>query len=369
MESTPPYERIKLSKAMTNSGESLQLRTAQFYEDADIEVRTDSQVTGIDTDKNEVALASGEEVGYTKLILATGSTPRKLDCPGSDLNNIFVLRTPDDANGIAREGKDKNVVLQGSSFIAMEVAAYFAGKANSITVVGRSRPFEKSLGGEIGQFFMDFYEKKGVKFVLGTTIEKANESEAIAGVVGSVTLKNGKELLADLVVTGMGVTPNTTFLKGSGINLSTGGFVEVNKYMETNAPNVWAAGDVVSFPLFTSSDDTSVSIGHWQLAHSLGRNAALNMLGEKEPIRSVPFFWTAVFGMSFRYAGHATNGFDDIVYEGSVSEGSFAAYYCKDEEVVAVGTLKMDPRAAQFANLLKAGKKLARADVNSEWYS
>ena len=236
-----------------------------------------------------------------------------------------------------------------------------------MTVVGRSLPFERSLGAEIGRYFKQLFEKKGVQFKLGTSISEIKESPSGAGQIGSVSLGDGSEVTADVLVCGIGVEPNTGFLKKCNLNLSDGGYVTVDEFMGTNVPNIWAAGDVVSFPLFLA-EGAQVSIGHWQLAQALGRNAALNLLGKREAVRSVPFFWTVLFGMSFRYAGHAAHGFDDILYEGSVAEGSFAAYYCKGQEVVAVGTLKKDPRAAQFANLLKSGRKLAKNQINEEWY-
>ena len=236
-----------------------------------------------------------------------------------------------------------------------------------MTVVGRSLPFERSLGGEIGRYFKSVFENKGVRFEIGTSISEINESGSNPGEVGSVMLANGSKVDADVVVCGIGVTPNTDFLRNCGVSLSAGGYVAVDEFMGTSVPNVWAAGDVVSFPLFFA-DWTKVSIGHWQLAHALGRNAALNVMAKKEAIRSVPFFWTVLFGMSLRYAGHASQGFDDILYEGSVADGSFAAYYCKGDNVVAVSTLKKDPRAAQFANLLKEGRNLTKKQVNQEWY-
>ena len=236
-----------------------------------------------------------------------------------------------------------------------------------MTVVGRSLPFERSLGTKIGQYFKDLFESKGVQFNLGTSISKISESATNPGEVGNVSLESGSEVTADVVVCGIGVTPNTDFLKNCGVSLSDEGYVAVDEFMGTSVSNVWAAGDVVSFPLFTA-DGAKVSIGHWQLAQALGRNAALNVMGDKEAVRSVPFFWTVLFGMSLRYAGHAAQGFDDILYEGNVAEGSFAAYYCKGDYVMAVSTLKKDPRAAQFANLLKSGRKLAKSQVHSEWY-
>ena len=236
-----------------------------------------------------------------------------------------------------------------------------------MTVVGRSLPFERSLGAEIGQYFKHFFESKGVEFRLGTSISEINGSASNPEEVGSASLEDGSEVKADVLICGIGVSPNTDFLKNSGVSLSDGGYVAVDEFMGTSVSSVWAAGDVVSFPLFLA-DGAKVSIGHWQLAQALGRNAALNVMGKQEPVRSVPFFWTVLFGMSFRYAGHAAEGFDDILYEGSVEEGSFAAYYCKGHNVVAVGTLKKDPRAAQFANLLKNGRKLHKDQVHDEWY-
>lgn len=123
MEQTPPYERIKLSKAPTSSAESLRLRTQDFYDGADIEVRTASLVVDVNTDENVVELADGSTVAYSKLVIASGCSATKLECPGAaDLTNVFALRSPEDANGIAAAaGKDKHVVVLGTSFIGMEV--------------------------------------------------------------------------------------------------------------------------------------------------------------------------------------------------------------------------------------------------------
>lgn len=122
MEPSPPYERIKLSKALTSTAESLRLRPQQFYADADIEVRTASQVVNVIPDKNQVELSDGQMIGFTKLVIASGCMAKKLDCPGSDLRNVFALRSPADANSIAAAaGQDKHVVVLGTSFIAMEV--------------------------------------------------------------------------------------------------------------------------------------------------------------------------------------------------------------------------------------------------------
>ena len=125
MESSPPYERIKLSKALTSTAVNLRLRPQQFYDDADIEVRTASQVVNVNPDKKEVELSDGQILGFTKLVIASGCMAKKLECPGSDLRNVYALRTPADANSIAAVAeKDKFVVVLGTSFIAMEVGQF-----------------------------------------------------------------------------------------------------------------------------------------------------------------------------------------------------------------------------------------------------
>ena len=232
-----------------------------------------------------------------KVVVATGSTPRKLQSPWCDLENVFVLRTPSDANVIAEVAKDGEAVVIGSSFIGMEVAAFLSGKAKKVTVIGGgSVPFEKSLGTEVGEYFKAMHVSKGVEFAMPDSIADVVGRE---GKLSEVVLKSGRTLPADVLVCGIGVTPNTDFLKGSGVELTERGCVKVDEMMSTSVGNVFAAGDVVSYPLFLEGG-RSVNIGHYQLSMSLGRNAALNLLGKEIPIRSVPFFWTQMFGKSLR---------------------------------------------------------------------
>lgn len=240
---------------------------------------------------------------------------------GKELSNIFILRTPQDANKIAAAGKNKNVLIIGSSFIGMEVilklfyslfnncfqhiyqfqiAAYFADKAALVTVVGNSSlPFEKSLGREIGEYLKGLHETKGVKFIANTSVQKYIGDDE--GQVKQVELKNGATVEADVVVLGVGVTPNTQFLKDTDIDLNDYGYVKVNSHLESSVSGIYAAGDIAQFPL-KCFDNAEVSIGHWGLAMTMGRCVGRNVaLGNKEEFQSVPFFWTAQYGKSVRY--------------------------------------------------------------------
>ena len=190
------------------------------------------------------------------------------------------------------------------------------------------------------------------------------------GNLSKVKLQNGQELEADVCVLGIGVVPNTDYLEGSGIDRDSRGFVQVDATLKSRSKsNVYAAGDIAKFPLRLRylDDDVEVAIGHWQLALSHGKTAGLNVGNDDEAkeVNSVPFFWSMQFGKSLRYAGHAPRGFDDVVIDGSVQEGKFAAFYMKNDTAMAVATVMMDPVAADFANLLLEGKTLARADLST----
>lgn len=268
-EPDPPYDRPKLSKAMSSTGQDLRLRPKEFYDEADIEVLTGAKVVRVDTASKKIhhTVDGGEKeavMDYTKLVLATGSTPRRPQVPGGDLENVFVLRTPADGNAIVEAGKGKDVVVIGSSFIGMEVAAHMADKAKSVTVVGTSAiPFERSLGEKVGRYLQSMHDTKGIKFAMP---EGVAEIAGTGGKATEVVLKSGKRLPADVVVAGIGVIPNTAFLRDSEIALTDRGFIKVNEFMATSSDDVWAAGDVVSFPLFIA-DDTHVNIGHYQVLH------------------------------------------------------------------------------------------------------
>lgn len=301
-------------------------------------------------------------INYTHLVLATGGSPRSISSSGSDLANIFYLRSPQDANAIVEGAKGKKVVIVGSSFIGTEVAAFLSDKAESVTIIGRTKyPLERSLGPEVGELVRSMHEAKGVRFVGNANVLGFKGQD---GRVASVMIDNPEESIpADLVVVGIGCVPATKFLLESDVILDGQGYVEVNQHLETNVPNVYAVGDIAKFPLSIHQESPRVAIGHWQIAQSHGRLAGLNIGHEtKELVRTVPFFWTVQYGKSFRYSGYCPS-WDDIVYDGQVSSGSFVAYYCLEDCVQAVATLGKDPIAADFANLLMSGKRLLKKDA------
>ncbi|XP_032899490.1 apoptosis-inducing factor 3 isoform X3 [Amblyraja radiata] len=359
MEMHLPYDRPKLSKSLECQAEQITLRSKEFLSQYDIEMQTGREVVSVDVKNKVVHFKDGLKMEYTNLLIATGSRPKPLQCQGADLENVYQLRTPEDANCIAKLANDRNAVIVGASFIGMEVAAYLTDKSHSVSVIGiENIPFRKVLGEKVGQSIMKMFETNRVKFYLQNEVSELRGQD---GKVKEVVLKSGKILRADVCVVGIGVVPATLFLKQSGINMDSKGFLPVNKLMQTNMPGVFAAGDIVTFPL-AFRNNKKVNVGHWQMAHVHGRIAALNILGKGVEINTVPYFWTAMFGKSIRYAGHG-EGFDDVIIQGDLDERKFVAFYTKSDEVIAVSSMNYDPIVSKVAEVMASGRTIKKRDV------
>ncbi|KAG9487849.1 hypothetical protein GDO78_007575 [Eleutherodactylus coqui] len=376
-----PYDRSKLSKSMDSQAEQILLRSKEFFHTYNIEVLTETQVVNVDTKSKMVVFKDGFRMEYNKLLIATGSTPKTLTCKGKELDNVFTIRTPEDANRVVKLATDRNAVIVGASFLGMEVAAYLCEKAHSVSVVELENiPFKKFLGEKVGLAIMKMFESNRVKFYMQTEVSELREQE---GKLKEVVLKSGKVLRADVCVIGIGASPTTGFLKQSGVTIDSKGYIPVNKMMQTNVPGVFAAGDVVTFPL-AFRNNKKVNVPHWQMAHMQGRIAALNMLAQGTEINTIPYLWTAMFGKSIRYAGNG-EGFDDVIIQGDIEELKFVAFYTRrsvrtlypnskmtslvdqwrNDEVIAVASMNYDPIVSKVAEVMSSGKSIRKRDVET----
>ncbi|XP_048370307.1 apoptosis-inducing factor 3 isoform X1 [Sphaerodactylus townsendi] len=354
-----PYDRPKLSKSMDCHPDQIALRPKEFFRMYDIEVLTEMQVVAVDIKNKTAVFKDAFKMEYNKLLLATGSTPKTLSCKGKEVENVFNIGTVEDANRVVKLATSKNAVVVGASFLGMEVAAYLTEKAHSVSVVELEEvPFKKFFGEKVGRAILKMFENNHVKFYMQTEVSELREQD---GKLKEVVLKSGKILRADVCVIGIGATPATGFLKQSGINMDSKGFIVVNKMMQTNFPGIFAAGDAVAFPL-ALRNNKKVNIPHWQMAHMQGRIAALNMLAHGTEISTVPCLWTAMFGKSIRYTGHG-EGFDDVIIQGDLDELKFVAFYTKNDEVVAVASMNYDPIVSKVADVMGAGRAIRKRDV------
>ncbi|XP_038139938.1 apoptosis inducing factor mitochondria associated 4 [Cyprinodon tularosa] len=361
-DSLPPFDKPKLSKAMNVESSNILLRQDDFYQQYGIEMWIGKEVVSVNPTKKSVMMSNGSSVLYDQLLISTGCRARSLSCPGSDLKGVHLLQCYDNAKEIHASSVGKRAVVIGASFIGMEAASYLSDKAASVALVGPTEfPFEKSLGPEIGKMTKKMLEEANVKFFMNN---KVKEIRGENGKVKEVVLNDGTVLEADVVIAGIGVVPNTDFLEGSDVAVDSRKAVIVDKFMRTNVPDIFSAGDVTSFPL-TIRRDQSVNIAHWQMAHAHGRVAALNMLNKPTTIESIPFFWSVLGGKSIRYAGYG-EGYTEIIFKGKVEERKFLAFYIKDEVVVAASSLMFDPAVAHVAELMAKGTVITKAQAQSE---
>ncbi|XP_039224160.1 apoptosis-inducing factor 3-like isoform X2 [Crotalus tigris] len=262
-----PYDKTKLTQDLGAPAESLYLRSQSFLDAHNIEVWKQREVVSVDPAGKMAHFRDGTSQAYSSLLIATGCSPRKLQCPGCSLGNVCTLLTPEDANWILAWALGKTVVIVGASFIGMEVAGNLVGKAAQVQVVEKEeRPYQLTLGGQVGTVAMKMLEAQGVLFHLKTDVAQMQGEN---GKVTNVILSNGSVLPADLVVVGIGNTPNTSFVQGSSIKLDRTGSILVDLFMKTSAPSVFAAGDVASFPVALAGGK-STPIYHWQIAQAHG---------------------------------------------------------------------------------------------------
>ncbi|KAM9194363.1 apoptosis-inducing factor 3 isoform 1-T1 [Dugong dugon] len=354
-----PYDRPKLSKSLDTQPEQLALRPKEFFRAYGIEVLTEAQVVTVDVRNKKAVFKDGFKLEYSKLLLAPGSSPKTLSCKGKEVENVFTIRTPEDANRVVRLARGRNAVIVGAGFLGMEVAAYLTEKAHSVSVVEMEEtPFRKFLGERVGRALMKMFENNRVKFYMQTEVLELRAQE---GKLKEVVLKSSKVVRADVCVVGIGAVPATGFLRQSGICLDSRGFIPVNKMMQTSVPGVFAAGDAVTFPL-AWRNNRKVNIPHWQMAHAQGRVAAQNMLAQEAEISTLPYLWTAMFGKSLRYAGYG-EGFDDVIIQGDLEELKFVAFYTKGDEVIAVASMNYDPIVSKVAEVLASGRAIRKREV------
>ncbi len=267
-----------------------------------------------------------------------------LDLPGSDLSNIFLLRTYEDADRIiAAAQSGTRVVVVGDSFIGMETAASLTQRQLQVAIVAPGAvPFEKVFGKQIGEMLKQQHEQHGIQFHTGKVSQFEGEVK-----VRRIILNNGDYLDADLVIVGIGVRPATDYLQG--VTLNPAGGVPVDQYLQA-ADGLYAAGDIAAFP--DPRTGKSVRIEHWRLAEQHGRVAAYNMVGQPTKFDNVPFFWTNQFDLRVDYVGHADE-WDEIIVDGDISKPEFIAYYVKGDRVLAASGCKRDRQTSALLELMR----------------
>lgn len=365
-EAHAPYIRPPLSKGYLNGSDGLDavyVHPDEWYAENRIELTTGTAVTSIDPAHHQVALANGETVTYDKLLLATGSSPRLLPIDGADLDGVHYLRTLDDSMALQMQLKagGKKLVLIGSGWIGMEVAATARALGNEVTILERDPiPLAIALGDELGTLFAEMHKQHGVELHTSVIVDKiVGEGRNATG----VALDTGETFPADLVLIGVGAVPNVSLAEEAGIAVERGILTDAS--LQTSDPDIYAAGDVANamHPLIGQR----LRSEHWANALNEGPAAARAMLGQQVSFDNIPYFYTDQYDLGMEYSGYGplTKG-AKVVYRGNRDGHEFIAFWVADGKVVAGMNVNVWDVNEQVQRIIRDGKSVDEARLSDE---
>ncbi|HEV2075879.1 MAG TPA: FAD-dependent oxidoreductase [Thermoleophilaceae bacterium] len=367
-EPDPPYHRPPLSKEYLRGEASRTDALVQpegWWDENDVELLTRTSAMRLDASERVMRLSTKEEVGFGKLLLATGANVRRLRLDGADLEGIHYLRTYGNAEAIRADAADaEHVVTIGGSYIGTEVSASLAEMGKSCTIVMQEEvTLERPFGADVGRFFQGLLEDHGVNVVASDEVDRF---EGDGGRVRKVVTRGGVELPCDLVVVGAGVMPDVMLARGSGLELGESGGIACSSRLETSVEGVYAAGDMAEYESVVH-DGRALRIEHWDVARRHGKTAALNMLGRDVAHDAIPYFFSDLADWcSLEYVGP---GSGEPVSRGSTDDGEFTVFYVDGGRVTAaltVGRPEDLEHARRFIREGAAVDRKALADVDTD---
>lgn len=327
-----PYERPPLSKEFVRGEQERDkafVHDQGYYDEHEIELRTRTTVTSVDTAHSKLTLEDGDVLDYDQLLLTTGAAPRRLDIPGAQLEGVHYLRTVEDSEVLRTRlatGAGR-VVVVGGGWIGSELAASSRQSGLEVALIDPLElPAGRVFGPEIGAFYRDVHAQHGVELLLGDGVEAFKGN----GSVASVQTSSGKTLDCDFVIVGIGVAPRVDLARDAGIDVDDG--ITVDEHLRSSVPNVFAAGDVAGawHPFY----EQRIRVEHWANALNQGPAAARAMLDDPAPYDRLPYFFSDQYDVGMEYSGYATD-WDEVVFRGDRDGGEFVAFWLKDGRVIA----------------------------------
>jgi 3-phenylpropionate/trans-cinnamate dioxygenase ferredoxin reductase component len=364
-EPVPPYQRPPLSKSYLagDSGlEELWLRPETFYTQHQVDLLTGETVTAIDRRERRLRLASGGELSWDHLILATGARFRLLAVPGAELDGVLPLRTLADAD-ILRERLDqtREVVVVGAGFIGLEFASVAIARGAAVHIIEVTQhPMGRVVSAATSRFFTDAHRRWGAKVSLGTGVSRILGE---AGRVTGVETTEGRHLPADLVLICIGVIPNAELADSAGLAVNNG--IVVDEYLATADPAIFAIGDGANFP--TPFAVGRVRLESVQNAVDQGRCVAAQIAGKPAPYDKVPWFWSDQGDLKLQIAG-ITAGHDTAVLRGDMDGGHFSVFCFRAGRLIGVESVNQTADHVVARRLLAGDPKLTPEQAADESY-
>jgi 3-phenylpropionate/trans-cinnamate dioxygenase ferredoxin reductase subunit len=331
-----PYERPPLSKGYLQGKaerDTIYVHPREWYTEADIDLRLGVTVTAIDRAAHEVVLTDGSRIGYTKLLLTTGSSPRRLQIPGADLDGVLYLRSAGDSDRIkALLAAVDRIVVIGAGWIGLEITAAAREAGVAVTVLEAAElPLLRVLGTEVARVFAALHAEHDVDLRFGVQITEITGSD---GHADGVRLADGSRIEADAVIVGIGITPNTELATAAGLDVDNG--IRVDAQLRSSDPDIYAAGDVAS--AFHPLLGKHIRVEHWANALNQPQAAAKAMAGEHVNYDRVPYFFSDQYDLGMEYAGYVEpDAYEEVVFRGDVDRREFVAFWLGNGSRVLAG--------------------------------
>ena len=327
-----PYQRPPLSKGFledTVSNERLYFKKLEFFIENKVQLKLGTKAEEIDIENNNIHLSDNTKLSFDKLVFATGSSVRKLDFPGKDLNSIHYLRGLDDALSIKKDLQtSQNIVVVGAGYIGLEVAAIAAKQNKSVTVIEMAdRVMNRTVDPQISDYYLNLHQKNGVTFKFNTSLKEiigTNNPE-------KVVCSDGSEVAADMVVIGAGIMPNVELAENAGLSCDNG--IVVNEFGKTDHEDIYACGDCTNHPNKLLNKKIRLESVHNAMEQS--KTVASSIINKSIEYNQIPWFWSDQYDHKLQIVG-LSGEHDKVIMRGDMSEAKFMLFYTKDEKLIAV---------------------------------
>jgi 3-phenylpropionate/trans-cinnamate dioxygenase ferredoxin reductase component len=354
-ENERPYERPPLSKDYLlgkAERETVYVHPQQWYTEHDVDLRLGVAVSAVHPSAHEVSLADGSRIGYAKLLLTTGSSPRRLSVPGAGLDGVLYLRNLGDSDRIkAAFQSSSRVAVIGAGWIGLETAAAARAAGVSVTVLEMAElPLLRVLGRQVAQVFATLHRDHGVDLRCGVQVAEITGSN---GRASGVLLADGSRIEADVIIAGVGITPNSQLAAAAGLETSNG--ILADAQLRSSSPDIYAAGDVAS--AFHPLLGKHIRVEHWANALHQPQAAARAMLGQDVAYDRVPYFFTDQYDLGMEYSGYVEpGGYDEVIFRGDPGRREFIAFWLSGGQVLAGMNVNVWDVNDAIQGLVRAGR-------------
>ncbi len=349
-EPSPPYERPPLSKDVLIQPDELPdqfyIKDDSYYPDNDIDLRLGVRAESLNIDEQKVTLSTGAEIGFEKVILATGARARELNIEGSDLDGVHYLRALQDARELSKELQPgARIGLIGMGVIGAEVAASARKRGCEVVCIEPlAIPMARALGPRFGAWLAEIHRQEGVDVRLGCGVKTILGSD---GRVSGVVLSDDSTLELDALVVGIGVIPNVELAEAAGLETDNG--IVVDAFAQSSCPLVYAVGDVANSPLYFGGRGRCET---YQNAQDQAIAAAKAIAGQPDEYLKAQWFWTDQFDINLQVLGDVISE-AEVIIRGDENSRNFTAFFVRDNIIRGVLTVNQPRDMAAGRRMLE----------------